>query len=86
MTVWAKLFLCTHRLLLNGGDSLRRWEAGLADRLQYNDDGDIKTEVVKAPFIQVELPYLPCCAFQYVEQCFDKEDRVISFVYVESLP
>jgi len=31
------------------------WEAGLANHLLYNDDGSIKVEVVKAPFIQIPL-------------------------------
>ncbi|CAK9192618.1 unnamed protein product [Sphagnum jensenii] len=31
------------------------WEAGLASHLLYNDDGSIKVEVVKAPFIQIPL-------------------------------
>ncbi len=33
-----------------------RWEAGLANHLLYDDDGSIKVEVVKAPFIQVNPP------------------------------
>ncbi|KAH7421409.1 hypothetical protein KP509_13G055900 [Ceratopteris richardii] len=31
------------------------WEAGLADRVQYNADGSLKTEVVRAPFVQIPL-------------------------------
>ena len=31
-----------------------RWEAGLADNVQYNADGTLKTEIIRAPFIQVE--------------------------------
>lgn len=31
------------------------WEGGLEKRLEYNDDGSVKTEVVKAPFIQIPL-------------------------------
>ncbi|XP_024396789.1 magnesium-chelatase subunit ChlD, chloroplastic [Physcomitrium patens] len=45
------------------------WEQGLAERLQYNDDGSIKTEVVKAPFIQIPLGVT--------------EDRLIGSVDVE---
>ena len=38
-----------------------RWEDGLADRLQYDADGSVKTEIVKTPFVQVyhtDLCYL----------------------------
>lgn len=31
------------------------WEAGLADRVEYNVDGSIKTEVIRAPFVQIPL-------------------------------
>ncbi|MCO5576089.1 hypothetical protein L7F22_029896 [Adiantum nelumboides] len=29
------------------------WEAGLAEHVQYNADGSLNTEVVRAPFVQV---------------------------------
>ncbi|KAI5055688.1 hypothetical protein GOP47_0029209 [Adiantum capillus-veneris] len=31
------------------------WEAGLVERAQYNADGSLKTEVVRAPFVQIPL-------------------------------
>ncbi|CAM6082010.1 unnamed protein product [Calypogeia fissa] len=31
------------------------WEEGLADRLQYDSDGNIAVEVIKAPFVQIPL-------------------------------
>ncbi|KAL2621277.1 hypothetical protein R1flu_001482 [Riccia fluitans] len=31
------------------------WEAGLEDLLEYNDDGTIKTEIKRAPFVQIPL-------------------------------
>eukprot|EP00250_Pteridium_aquilinum_P012104 c20514_g1_i1 orf=132-2414(+) len=31
------------------------WEAGLADHVEYNVDGTLKTEVVRAPFVQIPL-------------------------------
>lgn len=30
-----------------------RWEGGLADRVEYDSDGNIKTQIVKSPFVQV---------------------------------
>lgn len=45
------------------------WEEGLAERLQYNDDGSVKTEIIKAPFIQIPLGVT--------------EDRLIGSVDVE---
>lgn len=32
-----------------------RWEDGLADRVEYDSDGNIKTQIVKSPFVQVIL-------------------------------
>lgn len=31
------------------------WEAGLVDRVEYNVDGSLKSEVVRAPFVQIPL-------------------------------
>ncbi|KAL3680797.1 hypothetical protein R1sor_023753 [Riccia sorocarpa] len=31
------------------------WEAGLEDLVEYNDDGSIKTEIKRAPFVQIPL-------------------------------
>lgn len=45
------------------------WEEGLADRVQYNGDGSVMTEVIKAPFIQIPLGIT--------------EDRLIGSVDVE---
>lgn len=31
------------------------WEAGFVDKVEYNDDGTIRTEIIKAPFVQIPL-------------------------------
>jgi hypothetical protein len=43
-----------------------RWEDGLADRLQYDASGNVKTEIVKTPFVQVTPRYQDrlCCIFE----------------------
>ncbi|KAL6894317.1 hypothetical protein ACP4OV_008415 [Aristida adscensionis] len=46
------------------------WEDGLADRLQYDADGNVKTEIVKTPFVQIPLGVT--------------EDRLIGSVDVEA--
>ncbi|GJM97019.1 hypothetical protein PR202_ga13912 [Eleusine coracana subsp. coracana] len=46
------------------------WEDGLAGRLQYDADGNIKTEIVKTPFVQIPLGVT--------------EDRLIGSVDVEA--
>nr|CAB3497734.1 unnamed protein product [Digitaria exilis] len=46
------------------------WEDGLADQLQYDADGNIKTEIVKTPFVQIPLGVT--------------EDRLIGSVDVEA--
>ncbi|KAG2544995.1 hypothetical protein PVAP13_9KG399531 [Panicum virgatum] len=46
------------------------WEDGLADRLQYDADGSVKTEIVKTPFVQIPLGVT--------------EDRLIGSVDVEA--
>lgn len=33
--------------------SLQRWEDGLSDKLEYDSAGNIKTQVVRSPFVQV---------------------------------
>jgi magnesium chelatase subunit D len=45
------------------------WEEGLAERVEYNADGSVKTEIIKAPFIQIPLGVT--------------EDRLIGSVDVE---
>ena len=30
-----------------------RWEDGFADQIQYDSEGNVKTEIVKTPFVQV---------------------------------
>eukprot|EP00850_Spirogloea_muscicola_P007628 SM000039S14458 [mRNA] locus=s39:261428:266990:- [translate_table: standard] len=45
------------------------WESGLSEKLQYNADGSVKTEVVRAPFVQIPLGIT--------------EDRLIGSVDVE---
>ena len=35
--------------------SYGRWEEGLANQVQYDADGNLKTEIIKTPFVQV------CC-------------------------
>lgn len=32
-----------------------RWEDRLADRVEYDSEGNIKTQIVKSPFVQVIL-------------------------------
>ncbi|TVU44458.1 hypothetical protein EJB05_03901, partial [Eragrostis curvula] len=46
------------------------WEDGLSERLQYDADGNIKTEIVKTPFVQIPLGVT--------------EDRLIGSVDVEA--
>ncbi|RLN40318.1 magnesium-chelatase subunit ChlD, chloroplastic [Panicum miliaceum] len=46
------------------------WEDGLADQLQYDADGNVKTEIVKTPFVQIPLGVT--------------EDRLIGSVDVEA--
>jgi hypothetical protein len=35
------------------GHAFKRWEDGLAEQVEYNSDGNIKTQVVRSPFVQV---------------------------------
>ena len=35
------------------GAAIYRWEDGLAERVEYDSDGNVKTQVVKSPFVQV---------------------------------
>ncbi|CAN6280850.1 unnamed protein product [Urochloa humidicola] len=51
-------------------NSPEEWEDGLADRLQYDADGNVKTEIVKTPFVQIPLGVT--------------EDRLIGSVDVEA--
>lgn len=46
------------------------WEDGLADQIQYDSEGNIKTEIVKTPFVQIPLGVT--------------EDRLIGSVDVEA--
>ncbi|XP_015690121.2 magnesium-chelatase subunit ChlD, chloroplastic [Oryza brachyantha] len=46
------------------------WEDGLAERVQYDADGNLKTEIVKTPFVQIPLGIT--------------EDRLIGSVDVEA--
>ncbi|KAL5209156.1 hypothetical protein ABZP36_004779 [Zizania latifolia] len=46
------------------------WEDGLSDQLQYDADGNLKTEIVKTPFVQIPLGIT--------------EDRLIGSVDVEA--
>lgn len=32
-----------------------RWEDDLSERVEYNADNSVKTQIVKSPFIQVHL-------------------------------
>ncbi|AQK62123.1 Magnesium-chelatase subunit ChlD chloroplastic [Zea mays] len=50
--------------------SLGRWEDGLADQIQYDSDGNVKSEIVKTPFVQIPLGVT--------------EDRLIGSVDVEA--
>ncbi|GJP41000.1 hypothetical protein CLOM_g650 [Closterium sp. NIES-68] len=47
----------------------QEWEQGLKDRVQYNEDGTIKTKIIRAPFVQIPLGIT--------------EDRLIGSVDVE---
>lgn len=46
------------------------WEDGLADQIQYDSDGNVKSEIVKTPFVQIPLGVT--------------EDRLIGSVDVEA--
>lgn len=35
---------------------LSRWEDGLADGVEYDSSGKVKTKIIRSPFIQVLLP------------------------------
>lgn len=37
--------------------SFTRWEDGLVNRLQYDVGGNIQTQVVRSPFVQVRAEY-----------------------------
>lgn len=37
---------------------LCRWEDELAEKVEYNADNTVKTEIVKSPFIQVYLVFM----------------------------
>ncbi|MCO5583715.1 hypothetical protein L7F22_037629 [Adiantum nelumboides] len=47
------LAMCLQKLELRL--MLGRWEAGLTEHVQYNADGSLNTEVVRAPFVQIPL-------------------------------
>ncbi|CAI5512543.1 unnamed protein product [Closterium sp. Naga37s-1] len=47
----------------------QEWEQGLRDRVQYNEDGTVKTKIIRAPFVQIPLGIT--------------EDRLIGSVDVE---
>ncbi|KAG8083475.1 hypothetical protein GUJ93_ZPchr0015g6643 [Zizania palustris] len=53
-----------------GSEVRSRWEDGLSDQLQYDADGNLKTEIVKTPFVQIPLGIT--------------EDRLIGSVDVEA--
>jgi magnesium chelatase subunit D len=50
--------------------SYGRWEEGLANQVQYDADGNLKTEIIKTPFVQIPLGIT--------------EDRLIGSVDVEA--
>lgn len=55
-----------------------RWEDELADRVQYDASGNIKTEIVKTPFVQVPTIsfYMALVAPRYIIFYSSKEMRV----------
>lgn len=37
-----------------------RWEDKLSENLKYDDEGNVKTMIRKAPFVQVDYHHLSC--------------------------
>lgn len=47
-----------------------RWEDELAEKVEYNADGNVKTEIVKSPFIQVYLVFFITAFLQNSSLCY----------------
>ena len=59
----------------------QRWEDGLADKVEYDSAGNVKTQVVKSPFVQVVSATKCCNTFTII--IFS---NVITFPFFSQIP